>query len=110
MAAYLSGKIGDTIADQISIECAQPEVDLDVLDMLAGKTILLGVLDLSDPYVETPEVVAARIRHGLEHVPAERLIPAPDCGMKYLARETALGKLAALSAGAALVRSELTGS
>ena len=57
--------------------------------------------------METPETIAARIRHGLEYLPAERLIPAPDCGMKYLPRETSFGKLCALSAGAQIVRSEL---
>ena len=75
---------------------------------LVGKSILLGVIDLSDPNIETPEIVAARIRHGLTVVPAERLIPAPDCGMKYLARETAFGKLKALAAGAKIVRDELS--
>jgi 5-methyltetrahydropteroyltriglutamate--homocysteine methyltransferase len=70
---------------------------------------MLGVLDLGDPTVETPEVVAARIRAGLQFLPAERLIPAPDCGMKYLPRATAFGKLKALADGAAIVRRELAG-
>ena len=74
---------------------------------LAGKTVVLGVLDLAEPMVETPEQVAARIRAALQRVPAARLIPAPDCGMKYLPREVAFGKLSALSAGARRVRSEL---
>jgi 5-methyltetrahydropteroyltriglutamate--homocysteine methyltransferase len=65
---------------------------------------MLGVIDLSDPAVETPEQVAARIRAGLQWLPAERLVPAPDCGMKYLSRETAFGKLKALCDGAKLVR------
>ena len=69
---------------------------------------MLGVLDLGDETVETPEQVAGRIRDALKHVAAERLVPAPDCGMKYLSRETAFGKLAALSAGAAIVRRELS--
>ena len=70
---------------------------------------MLGVLDLGDPAVETAEHVAARIRRGLQHVSPERLIPAPDCGMKYMPRERAFGKLRALAAGAAIVRRELAG-
>ena len=69
---------------------------------------MLGVIDLGDPNVESPERVAQRIRDALRYVPAERLVPAPDCGMKYLTREIAFGKLQALSAGAALARRELT--
>jgi 5-methyltetrahydropteroyltriglutamate--homocysteine methyltransferase len=94
-------------AQQISIEAAQPRLDLGVLAELAGKTILLGVLDLGDAAVESPDLVAERIRAGLRFVRPERLIPAPDCGMKYLPRETAYGKLRALSDGAAIVRREL---
>lgn len=90
-------------ADIVSIEAAQPELDLSVLGALPSKTIMAGVLDLADPAVETPAVVASRIRAALEHVPAERLIAAPDCGMKYLPRALAYGKLEALAAGAALV-------
>jgi len=94
-------------AAQISIEAAQPELDLAVLDRLPSKTIILGVIDLADPTVETPETVAARIRKALPHVPAGRLVIAPDCGMKYLPREVAFGKLQAMVRGAALVRAEL---
>jgi 5-methyltetrahydropteroyltriglutamate--homocysteine methyltransferase len=100
-------QLADSIADQISIEAAQPDLDLGVLRDLAGKTILLGVVGLGDARVESAEEVAARIRRGLAHVPADRLIPAPDCGMKYLSREAAFGKLKALAEGAALVRREL---
>ena len=100
-------QLAATTAQQISIEAAQPKLDLGVLADLAGKTIVLGVLDLATPAVETPEQVAARIRAGLQHVPAARLVPAPDCGMKYLPRAVAFGKLAALSAGARLVRAEV---
>lgn len=100
-------QLADTIADQVSIEAAQPHLDLGVLNDLSNKTILLGVLDLSSGDVETPETVAERIRNGLAHVPADRLIPAPDCGMKYLDRAVAFGKLKALADGAALVRSTL---
>jgi len=100
-------QLADTVARQISIEAAQPRLDLGVLDDLAGKTIILGVIDLADRTVETIEQVTARIRAGLARVPAERLILAPDCGMKYLPRETAFGKLCALSAGARAVRDRL---
>ncbi len=99
--------LADSTVDQISIEAAQPKLDLGVLRAIARQTVILGVLDLGDPAIETPEQVAARIRAGLEHVPAERLIPAPDCGMKYLPRATAFGKLQALAQGAAIVRAEL---
>lgn len=101
-------QLADSVADQISIEAAQPRLDLGVLQDLSGKTIVLGVLDLADPAVETLEQVATRIRTGLKYLPPERLIAAPDCGMKYLNRETAFGKLCALTAGARLVRSELS--
>ncbi|MDP9096282.1 MAG: 5-methyltetrahydropteroyltriglutamate--homocysteine methyltransferase [Pseudomonadota bacterium] len=101
--------LADCRADQISIEAAQPSLDLAVLRELPGKSILLGVLDLGSAEVETAEIVAARIRRGLEYVPAERIVPAPDCGMKYLPRDRAFGKLRALAEGAAIVRRELTG-
>jgi len=90
----------------VSIETAQSSLDCSVLAKLPGKTIILGVLDLSDPQVETPQTVAARIRRALPHVPADNLIVAPDCGMKYLPRDAAFGKLEALAAGAAIVRGE----
>jgi 5-methyltetrahydropteroyltriglutamate--homocysteine methyltransferase len=102
-------QLADTIAQQISIEAAEPKLDLGVLADLSRKQILLGVLDLGSSDVETAAQVAARIRNGLRHVTAERLIPAPDCGMKYLPRERAFGKLQALAAGAAIVRQELAG-
>jgi 5-methyltetrahydropteroyltriglutamate--homocysteine methyltransferase len=106
--AFLS-QLADTTAQQISIEAAQPDIDLGVLADLSGKRIMLGVLDLGSVAVESAEQVAARIRRGLQHVDAERLIPAPDCGMKYMPRERAFGKLRALAAGAAIVRRELAG-
>lgn len=96
-------------ADQISIEAAQPGLDAAALEALAGKTIIVGVLDLADGNVETPETVAARIRTALDHVPVEKLVAAPDCGMKYLTRTVAFGKLKALAEGTAIVRAELTG-
>src|SRR5919109_4013401 len=76
--------LADSAVDQISIEAAQPRLDLGVLRAITRQTVILGVLDLGDQAIETPEQVAARIREGLEHVPPERLIPAPDCGMKHL--------------------------
>ena len=94
-------------ANQISIEAAQPKLDLGILKELDGKTILLGVLDLGDPKVESADTVADRIRSALKFVPAQRLVPAPDCGMKYLPREIAFGKLKALAEGAAIVRREV---
>jgi 5-methyltetrahydropteroyltriglutamate--homocysteine methyltransferase len=93
---------------QISVETAQPKLDCSVLATLTGKTVILGVLDLSDTSVETPEVVAARIRKALPHVAAERLVIAPDCGLKYLPRDVAFGKMKAMAEGAAMVRKELS--
>jgi 5-methyltetrahydropteroyltriglutamate--homocysteine methyltransferase len=100
-------QLAETIARQISIEAAQPRLDLGVLVDLAGKTIILGVIDLGDPAVEPVERVVERIRAGLARVPAERLVLAPDCGMKYLPRETASGKLRALVDGARAVRAQI---
>ncbi|MBI0539294.1 5-methyltetrahydropteroyltriglutamate--homocysteine methyltransferase [Roseomonas sp. KE2513] len=102
-------QLADCTAAQISIEAAQPKLDLSVLDELSGKTIMLGVIDLGSAEVETPEVVAGRIRAALERLPAERLVVAPDCGMKYLPRARAFGKLRAMAEGAAIVRRELQG-
>jgi 5-methyltetrahydropteroyltriglutamate--homocysteine methyltransferase len=99
-------QLAETIAAQISIEAAQPRLDLAVLAELAPKIVILGVIDLADPAVETAEQVAARIRAGLKWVAPERLVAAPDCGMKYLPRDTAFGKLCALVEGARLVRAE----
>ncbi len=90
-------------ATHVSIEAAQPNLDPSVLASLPSKTIVLGVLDLGSGEAETPELVAERIRRALEVVPAERLVVAPDCGMKYLSRELAFAKLEAMVAGAALV-------
>jgi 5-methyltetrahydropteroyltriglutamate--homocysteine methyltransferase len=96
-------------AQQISIEAAQPKLDLAVLRELPSKTIILGVIDLSDLAPETPELVAARIRRALAHVPADRVVVAPDCGMKYLPRAVAFAKMKAMADGAALVRREIAG-
>lgn len=107
-AAYtFLAELADAIAGTISIEAAQPHIDLGVLKDLAPKSIMLGVIDLSDPNIETPNVVANRIRKGLAHVPPERLMPAPDCGMKYLPREVAFGKLKSMTDAATIVRQEL---
>jgi 5-methyltetrahydropteroyltriglutamate--homocysteine methyltransferase len=92
--------------DQVSIETAQSRLDTSVLATLPGKTIVLGVLDLSDHAVEAPETVAARIRRALPYVPADRVVVAPDCGLKYLPRDAAFGKMQAMVAGAAIVRQE----
>lgn len=102
------GELDDSIAEQISIEAAQPRLDLGVLKDLSSKKILLGVIDLGNPEIETVSVIADRIRHGLKYVAAERLIPAPDCGMKYLPRHIAFGKLKAMSDAAAIVRREIS--
>jgi 5-methyltetrahydropteroyltriglutamate--homocysteine methyltransferase len=100
-------QLADCKAEQISIEAAQPKLDLGVLRELGGKTIVLGVIDLGDQTIETAEIVAGRIRAALKFVNAERLVPAPDCGMKYLTREVAFGKLKAMADGAAIVRKEI---
>jgi 5-methyltetrahydropteroyltriglutamate--homocysteine methyltransferase len=100
-------QLADSIAQQISIESAQPKLDLGVLKDLAPKKVMLGVIDLNDPEIETPQKVADRIRAGLKFMTPDKLLPAPDCGMKYLPRATAFGKLKSLAAGAAIVRKEL---
>jgi 5-methyltetrahydropteroyltriglutamate--homocysteine methyltransferase len=94
--------------DQISIETAQSGLDLGVLADLADKTIILGVIDLSTPDVEPAEVVAARVRRAYPYRAPERLVIAPDCGMKYLPRESAEGKMRAMAGAAALLRAELS--
>ena len=94
-------------AQQVSIEAAQPRLDLSVLKGLPSKTIILGVLDLGDVDVEAPETVAERIRDALRHVPPTRLVLAPDCGMKYMPRDVAFGKLVAMVRGAEIARGEL---
>jgi 5-methyltetrahydropteroyltriglutamate--homocysteine methyltransferase len=100
-------ELENSAVDQVSIEAAQPRLDLGVLRALRTKTVHVGVIDLNDRNVESPHQVAMRIRAALEVVPAERLIVTPDCGMKYLPRDIASGKLRALADGAALVRAEL---
>src|ERR1700710_530803 len=101
-------ELSDSTAEQISIEAAQPKLDLGVLADLSTKKIMLGVIDLGNPEIETAAVIAERIRHGLKYVAADRLIPAPDCGMKYMPRHIAFGKLKAMCDAAATVRKEIS--
>src|SRR6185295_15246033 len=103
-------ELAATDVQQVSVETAQSSLDCSVLADLRGKTVVLGVLDLSTSDVESPAVVAERIRRALPYVPADRLVVAPDCGMKYLTRGVAYAKLAAMVAGAGLVRAELQSS
>jgi 5-methyltetrahydropteroyltriglutamate--homocysteine methyltransferase len=100
-------QLDECSATHVSLEAAQPELDPEVLRDLPDKTIVLGVLDLGSSEVETPDVVAGRIRKALAVVPPERLVVAPDCGMKYLPRDRAFRKLEAMVAGARLVGDEL---
>lgn len=99
--------LNECAADMLVLEAAQPRLDLSRLEDVADKQIALGVLDLGDLRVETPEEVAERLRRALAHIDPERLVAAPDCGMKYLPRQAARGKLQSLVTGAAIVRSEL---
>jgi 5-methyltetrahydropteroyltriglutamate--homocysteine methyltransferase len=104
-------QLADVAAKQISLESAQQKVDLSVLKSLRNKQLIVGVIDLSDESpVEDVETIAGRINDALKYVDAERLILAPDCGMKYLPREKAFGKLSALARAAAQVRTEVAGS
>jgi 5-methyltetrahydropteroyltriglutamate--homocysteine methyltransferase len=100
-------ELNECAADQLVIEAAQPHLDLAVLEQLPAKVIALGVVSLGDLEIEADEVVADRIRAALRHVDVERLQVAPDCGMKYLPRDVAVGKLAAMVRGADIVRREL---
>jgi 5-methyltetrahydropteroyltriglutamate--homocysteine methyltransferase len=101
------GELADCLATHLSLEAAQPNLDPEVLRNVPGKNIILGVLDLGSTEVETPDVVADRIRKALAMVTPERLVVAPDCGMKYLPRERAFRKLEAMVAGAHMVEDEL---
>ncbi len=104
--AFLAELEGSAV-DLVSIEAAQPNLDLSVLAKLPSKTMVVGVIDLEDAAVEPPESVAARVREALKYLPPEQLMLAPDCGMKYLPREVAFGKLQAMVQGVELVREEL---
>lgn len=102
------GELDACVADEISIECAQPKLKMDLLKALPNKIVHAGVLDLRDQTPETAEVVATRIRAALEHFPVERLRVAPDCGMKYLPRDVAYAKMLAMVEGARIVRQEIS--
>jgi 5-methyltetrahydropteroyltriglutamate--homocysteine methyltransferase len=104
--AFLT-ELEDSVVQQISIEAAQPKLDLAVLKEFATKTIILGVLNLSDMQIESPESIAAKLREALRYVPPERLMVAPDCGMKYLPRAVAYQKLRAMTLGAAIVKESI---
>lgn len=95
------------LVDEVSLECAQPRLKMDLLQLLPSKRVHVGVIDLRDVAVESPEVVAERIRAALAYLPAERLIVAPDCGMKYLPRDVAFAKLTNMVRGRDMVRGEL---
>jgi 5-methyltetrahydropteroyltriglutamate--homocysteine methyltransferase len=99
-------ELADCSCDQVSIETGQSNLDTSVLTHLAGKTIILGVIDLSDHTVESVDTVAARIRRALPYVAADKVVIAPDCGMKYLPWESAEGKMRAMAGAAAVLRSE----
>jgi len=94
-------------AAQVSIEAAQPKLDLSILAALPTKTMMVGVIDLGDAAIETPATIASRLGEALAHIAPERLVVAPDCGMKYLSRDVAFGKLAAMVEGTRQVRARL---
>jgi len=101
--------LAESRIDQVSLECANSHVPIDLLALLAGKDVLVGAVDVATDRVETPEDVAATLRAALKFVPAERLYPCTNCGMVPLARDVARGKMQSLAAGAVLVRGELDG-
>jgi 5-methyltetrahydropteroyltriglutamate--homocysteine methyltransferase len=105
--AFLT-ELEDSVVHQISIEAAQPKLDLAILKEFSSKTIILGVLNLSEMQVELPESIAAKLREALRYVPPERLMVAPDCGMKYLPRAVAYQKLQTMTLGAAMVRESIS--
>jgi 5-methyltetrahydropteroyltriglutamate--homocysteine methyltransferase len=98
-------ELADSAVDQVSVEAAQPNLDCSTLAGLGDKAVMVGVLDLSTAEVESPETVVARVERALEHVPPERVILAPDCGLKFLPRASARGKLEAMTAAAQILRS-----
>jgi len=100
-------ELAQSSVGQVSIETAQSSLDTSVLETLPTKTIILGVLDLSDMKIESADTIAARIRRALPHVPADRIVVAPDCGLKYLPRDVAFGKMQAMVEGTKIVRREL---
>ncbi len=100
-------EFANTSVKQISIETAQSNLDTSILKSLPDKTIILGVLDLSTHEIETPQMVAERIERALPYVDVKRMVVAPDCGLKYLPREVAFGKMKAMADGARIVREKL---
>ena len=104
---HFLGELNDSAADQVSIEAAQPGLQIEAIKSLPDKKIILGVIALDTDAAETPDVVAARIRAALKYIAADKLIVAPDCGMKYLSRASAFAKLKAMAEGAAIVRAGL---
>jgi 5-methyltetrahydropteroyltriglutamate--homocysteine methyltransferase len=100
-------ELENSSVQQVSIETAQSNLDCAVLEKLPSKTIILGVLDLSDMNIETPATVASRIRRAIKYVAPQRIVVAPDCGLKYLPRDVAFEKMKAMAEGARLVRAEL---
>jgi 5-methyltetrahydropteroyltriglutamate--homocysteine methyltransferase len=102
-------ELADCRCQQVSLEAAQPDLDCSILAKLPGKKIILGVINLGSPEVETPETIAARIRRALQFVSADNIIVAPDCGMKYLPHDVAFGKLKSMVAGAGILRKEMAG-
>ena len=105
--SFLS-EMAECRCNQISIETAQSNLDCSVLESLPGKHVMVGAIDLSDMKVETPETVATRIRRALQYIPADKIIVAPDCGMKYLPHDVAFGKMQAMVGGAKILREEYT--
>ena len=103
-------ELEDSVADQISVEAAEPGLDPTIFENLPSKTVILGALNMADQTKESADGVADRIRAALEHVSVDRLIIAPDCGMKYLSRDIAFGKLQSLADGASIVRREIEGN
>jgi 5-methyltetrahydropteroyltriglutamate--homocysteine methyltransferase len=100
--------LGRSKIDQVSLECANSHVPIELIGLLKGKDVMVGAIDVASDAIETPEQVAVTIRSALKYVAAEKLYPCTNCGMVPLTREVARGKLRALGAGAALVRKELT--
>jgi 5-methyltetrahydropteroyltriglutamate--homocysteine methyltransferase len=105
--SFLS-EMAECRCNQVSIETAQSNLDCSVLESLPGKHVMVGAIDLSDMKVETAETVATRIRRALQYIPADKVIVAPDCGMKYLPHDVAFGKMQAMVAGAKILREEYT--
>jgi 5-methyltetrahydropteroyltriglutamate--homocysteine methyltransferase len=102
-------ELGNTCCSQVSIETGQSGLDCKVLESLPDKVILLGVIDLSSNEVESVETIKGRVRRALKHVDARRIVLAPDCGMKYLSREAAFGKLSAMAQAGRELRAEYAG-